>query len=172
LASIEKKIQITLPNSRIFLSALNKRSINYEYQISKALSAFTVGKLTIKTVLPCTFGYGSNGRSLWRILRKCKDYYIERAKGGTGLIITGITNVDYNEISTLLMPCAAYMPLMFAKSTAPMNEIIHAFGAKIFLQLTGGFGRVAIPHLMKKAIAPSDQENRWDRLSIKGNDSG
>jgi 2-enoate reductase len=60
------------------------------------------------------------------------------------------------------MPCAAYMPLMFAKSTAPMNEIIHAFGAKIFLQLTGGFGRVAIPHLMKKAIAPSDQENRWD----------
>jgi 2-enoate reductase len=91
-----------------------------------------------------------------------QDYYIERAKGGTGLIITGITNVDYNEISTLLMPCAAYNPLMFAKSTAPMNEIIHAFGTKILLQLTGGFGRVAIPHLMKKAIAPSDQENRWD----------
>jgi 2-enoate reductase len=51
---------------------------------------------------------------------------------------------------------------MFAKSTAPMNEIIHAFGTKIFLQPTGGFGRVAIPHLMKKAIAPSNQDNRWD----------
>ena len=43
-----------------------------------------------------------------------------------------------------------------------MNERIHAYGTKIFLQLTGGFGRVAIPLLMEKAIAPSPQENIWD----------
>lgn len=42
-----------------------------------------------------------------------------------------------------------------------MNESM-LYDAKIFLQLTGGFGRVIIPHLMKNGIAPSDQENRWD----------
>ena len=51
------------------------------------------------------------------------------------------------------------------KSCAPMNERIHAYDSKILLQLTGGFGRVAIPHLMKNAIAPSLQENIWDPSS-------
>jgi 2-enoate reductase len=135
--------------------------MNTRYQ--KLFQPFTVGKLTIKNrIAMAPLGMVAMADPCGGFSENARDYYIERAKGGTGLIITGITNVDYNEISTLLMPCAAYMPLMFAKSTAPMNEIIHAFGAKIFLQLTGGFGRVAIPHLMKKAIAPSDQENRWD----------
>lgn len=95
-----------------------------------------------------------------------QEYYVERAKGGTGLIITGVTNVNYNEFVPLVMPCASYKPLMFAKSCAPMNERIHAYGSKTFLQLTEGFGRVIIPHLMEKGIAPSQQENRWDPTII------
>ncbi len=91
-----------------------------------------------------------------------QEYYIERAKGGTWLIITGITNVNYNEMPPLLMLCATYQPLMFARSCAPTNERNHAYDAMIFLQLSGGFGRAAIPQLITKAIAPSDQENRWD----------
>jgi 2-enoate reductase len=135
--------------------------MNNKYQ--KLFQPLTVGKLTIKNrIAMAPLGMIAMADPSGGFSENAQDYYIERAKGGTGLIITGITNVDYNEIASLLMPCAAYNPLMFAKSTAPMNEIIHAFGTKIFLQLTGGFGRVAIPHLMKKAIAPSNQENRWD----------
>jgi len=129
----------------------------------KLFEPLTVGKLILKNRLSMApLGLVAMADPCGGFSENAQDYYIERAKGGVGLIITGITNVDYNEISSLLMPCAAYNPLMFAKSCAPMNEIIHAFGTKIFLQLTGGFGRVAIPALMKNAIAPSDQENRWD----------
>lgn len=91
-----------------------------------------------------------------------QNYYIERAKGGTGLIITGICSVDYNEIADFGLPCPSFNPVMFCMSTAPMIEKIHAYDSKIFLQLTGGLGRSAVPGLFKKAIAPSENTNRFD----------
>ena len=47
-----------------------------------------------------------------------------------------------------------------------MNDRIHAYGSKIFLQLTGGLGRSALPGFIKKSIAPSEQGNRFDPNSI------
>lgn len=129
----------------------------------KLFEPLTVGKLTIKNrIAMAPLGMIAMADSSGGFSENAQEYYVERAKGGTGLIITGVTNVNYNEMEPLVMPCAAYNPLMFIKSCAPMNERIHAYDSKIFLQLTGGFGRVAIPHLMKNAIAPSEQENRWD----------
>ncbi len=43
-----------------------------------------------------------------------------------------------------------------------MNDRIHAYGAKIFLQITGGLGRSALPGFTKNNIAPSEQGNRFD----------
>jgi 2-enoate reductase len=129
----------------------------------KLFEPLTIGKLTIKNrISMAPLGMVAMADPCGGFSENAVEYYVERAKGGTGLIITGITNVNYNEMPALLMPCAAFNPLMFTKSCAPMNERIHAYDCKIFLQLTGGFGRTAIPHLMKNAIAPSDQENRWD----------
>ncbi len=129
----------------------------------KLFEPITVGKLIVKNrISMAPLGMVAMADPCGGFSENAQEYYIERAKGGTGLIITGITNVNYNEMPSLLMPCATYNPLMFAKSCAPMNERIHAYDTRIFLQLTGGFGRAAIPQLMKKAIAPSDQENRWD----------
>lgn len=129
----------------------------------KLFEPLTVGKLVIKNrISMAPLGMVAMADPCGGFTENAQEYYVERAKGGTGLIITGITNVNYNELVPLIMPCAAYNPLMFAKSCVPMNERIHAFDTKIFLQLTGGFGRAAIPHLLKNAIAPSDQENRWD----------
>lgn len=93
---------------------------------------------------------------------EAQNYYIERAKGGTGLIITGICSVDYNELPENGLPCPTYNPLMFVKSTAPMIEKIHAYDAKIFLQLTGGTGRSSMPSLVKNYIAPSENQNRFN----------
>jgi len=129
----------------------------------KLFEPLTVGKLTIKNrIAMAPLGMIAMADPCGGFSENAQEYYIERAKGGTGLIITGVTNVNYNEFVSLVMPCASYQPLMFAKSCAPMNERIHAYDSKIFLQLTAGFGRVVIPHLMKNAIAPSEQENRWD----------
>jgi 2-enoate reductase len=129
----------------------------------KLFEPITVGKLIIKNrISMAPLGMVAMADPCGGFSENAQEYYIERAKGGTGLIITGITNVNYNEMPSLLMPCATFNPPMFAKSCAPMNERIHAYDTRIFLQLTGGFGRAAIPQLIRKAIAPSDQENRWD----------
>lgn len=92
------------------------------------------------------------------------DYYVERAKGGTGLIITGVCSVE-NEIEEIVrpsIPCPTMNPAAFVLSTKEMTERVHSYGSKIFLQLTAGFGRAGLPHVIKKAVAPSEIDNRWD----------
>ncbi len=93
------------------------------------------------------------------------DYYTERAKGGTGLIITGVTFVD-NEIEEHGMPncpCPTHNPVQFVRTGREMTERIHAYGAKVFLQMSGGFGRVTIPTNLGEfpPVAPSPIPHRW-----------
>lgn len=93
------------------------------------------------------------------------DYYTRRAQGGTGLIITGVTFVD-NEVEEHGMPncpCSTHNPVQFVRSAKEMNERIHAYGAKSFLQMSGGFGRVTIPTNLGEfpPVAPSPIQHRW-----------
>lgn len=93
------------------------------------------------------------------------DYYTERAKGGTGLIITGVTffdqEVEKQDPSTV--PNPLYKPVNFVKTSREMTERVHAYGSKIFLQLSAGFGRVTIPTNVGDIapIAPSAIPHRW-----------
>ena len=93
------------------------------------------------------------------------DYYTERAKGGTGLIITGVTFVE-NEVEEHGMPncpCSTHNPVQFVRTAREMTERIHAYGAKVFLQMSGGFGRVTIPTNLGEfpPVAPSPIPHRW-----------
>ena len=93
------------------------------------------------------------------------DYYTERAKGGTGLIITGVTFVD-NEVEEHGMPnCPSptYDSVHFTRTAREMTERIHAYGAKVFLQMSAGFGRVTIPTNLGEypPVAPSPIPHRW-----------
>lgn len=93
------------------------------------------------------------------------DYYVARARGGTGLIITGVTFVD-NDIERHGMPsvpCSTHNPLHFVRTSREMTERIHAYDAKVFLQLSGGFGRVTIPTNLGEfpPVAPSPIQHRW-----------
>ncbi|GEP64965.1 2-enoate reductase [Clostridium beijerinckii] len=93
------------------------------------------------------------------------DYYTERAKGGTGLIITGVTFVD-NEVEEHGMPstpCPTHNPVHFVRTSKEMTERIHAYNAKVFLQMSGGFGRVTIPTNLGEypPVAPSAIQHRW-----------
>lgn len=129
----------------------------------KLFEPFSIGRLTLKNrIAMAPLGMVAMADPCGAFTENAQEYYVERARGGAGLILTGVTNVNYREMEPLSLPCASYRPLMFRKSCVPMNERIHAFGSKIFLQLTGGFGRVAIPALLKNAVAPSAQDNRWD----------
>lgn len=93
------------------------------------------------------------------------DYYTARAKGGTGLIITGVTFVDniVEEHGMPNVPCSTHNPVHFVRTSREMTERIHAYDAKIFLQLSGGFGRVTIPTNLGEypPVAPSPIQHRW-----------
>lgn len=93
------------------------------------------------------------------------DYYTERAKGGTGLIITGVTFSDC-KVETQSMPnCpnSTYNPVHFIRTSKEMTERVHAYGSKIFLMMSAGFGRVTIPTNLGEfpPVAPSAIPHRW-----------
>lgn len=97
---------------------------------------------------------------------RAMDYYVERAKGGTGLIITSITKVE-NELDKVvpgIIPIISINPGRFLMTSAEMTERVHDYGAKIFLQLTMGFGRSGAPGalLTSQPVSASDIPNYWD----------
>lgn len=98
--------------------------------------------------------------------KRAADYYIERAKGGCGLIVTGAVKIE-NEIEKLRMPsfpCLTLNPLHFVQSTSEMIEQVHAHGSKIFIQLTAGLGHNAHPVILEGLpIAPSATPYYWNQ---------
>ena len=125
-----------------------------------------IGKLTLKNRFamapmgPLGLGDSEGG---WN--QRGIDYYTRRAQGGTGLIITGVTFSDC-EVETQSMPnCpnSTYNPVHFVRTSREMTERVHAYGAKIFLQMSGGFGRVTIPTNLGEfpPVAPSHIPHRW-----------
>lgn len=124
-----------------------------------------IGKLTLKNRFamapmgPLGLGDSEGG---WN--QRGIDYYTRRAQGGTGLIITGVTFSDC-EVETQSMPnCpnSTYNPVHFVRTSREMTERVHAYGAKIFLQMSGGFGRVTIPTNLGEfpPVAPSPIPHR------------
>ncbi|NGZ14163.1 FAD-dependent oxidoreductase [Vibrio aestuarianus] len=94
------------------------------------------------------------------------EYYVARARGGVGLIITGVQMVE-NELEQFPMPslpCPTNHPTAYIRSAKEMTERVHTYGAKIFAQLTAGWGRSCIPGFTPedKSIAPSDAPNRFE----------
>lgn len=93
------------------------------------------------------------------------DYYTRRAQGGVGLIITGVTFSDCKVEHQSMPNCpnSTYNPVQFTRTSKEMTERVHAYGAKIFLQMSGGFGRVTIPTNLGEfnPVAPSPIPHRW-----------
>lgn len=93
------------------------------------------------------------------------DYYTRRAKGGTGLIITGVTfsDTEVEKPSFPNTPNSTYNPVQFVRTSREMTERVHAYGSKIFLQMSGGFGRVTIPTNLGEfpPVSASAIPHRW-----------
>lgn len=94
------------------------------------------------------------------------EYYTARARGGVGLIITGVNMVEnkLEQFPLPSLPCPTFNPVAYIKSAREMTERVHAYDCKIMVQLTAGWGRSCIPGfaLNNTYIAPSDEKNRFD----------
>ena len=136
------------------------------HKYKKMFEAVKIGSLEIKNRFamapmgPLGLGDAEGGFNQRGI-----EYYTARARGGTGLIITGVTFVD-NEIEGHTMPscpCSTHNAVHFIRTGREMTERVHSYDSKIFIQLSGGFGRVTIPTNVGEfpPVAPSPIQHRW-----------
>jgi len=95
------------------------------------------------------------------------EYFAARARGGVGLIYTGVimvtTEIEKIGVGTnrKMIPDLADFADMDAWKE--LTERVHAYGAKIFAQLGLGFGRVAVPYAVQNLVSASDNENVWNK---------
>ena len=101
-----------------------------------------------------------------RLSQQAIDYYLVRAKGGTGLIITSVTFVsrEVEQPPVTLFPCRLMADSkMYIARFNQFAEAAHDYGAKVAVQLTAGFGRVARTNVFRsRPVAPSALPCFWD----------
>ena len=128
----------------------------------KLFEPVSIGKVTLKNrIAMAPMGIVGLTNPDGSPTQRAIDYYIERARGGIGLIITSLFKVE-NEIESI----GDRLELISRASLAPLGELcdtVHALGTKIFVQLTAGFGRVARPSRVRdNPVSASAIPNYWD----------
>ena len=126
-----------------------------------------IGSLTIKNRF-CMAPMGDGGLvgSDGEFTEDGIEYFVARAKGGVGLITTGICVVE-DEVEGVgrgLVPCTAFNVPVFIRQATQLCERVHAYDTKIFLQLTAGGGRINNPMWSMKGksmVSASENPNRW-----------
>lgn len=118
-----------------------------------------IGNLRIKNrVIMSPMNVGGNNESDGCLSQRGIDYFVERAKGGTGMIVTGATRVTRKferdkETIPLWMLFADHM--VHAKWISELVERCHDYGTKVCIQLTAGGGRIAGAYAQTHGLAIS-----------------
>lgn len=120
---------------------------------NKLFEPGNIGKCKVKNrIIMAPMGNINMADPIGRPSQKMVDYFVERAKGGTGLLITGLIPVSYNIDPTVSEDNdTTYFPRIDGSSRTRMAgwrdlaSGVHSFGSKIFIQLTAGLGRVGSP---------------------------
>jgi 2-enoate reductase len=138
-----------------------REGLNMSGNFRKLLEPIKIGRVEIKNrVAMAPMGIVGLLNPDGSLGQRAIDYYIERARGGVGLIITSLFKVE-NEIDYF-----KGIPLIISPETmspfAELAEAVHALGAKIFVQLTAGFGRVISPRrLSGQPVSASPVPYYW-----------
>ena len=146
-------------------------------KIEKLFEPAKIGKLSIRNrIVMAPMGIIGLTEPDGKILQRAIDYYVERAKGGVGLIVTGLFLPILDiEFGPLKKQGFSFIPRVDNPDVIPLlselTDSVHRHGAKIAIQLTAGFGRVLNPHLlallgMDTTIGASAVPNVWDQKVI------
>jgi 2-enoate reductase len=112
-----------------------------------------IGSCKLKNrVIMAPMGNINMADPIGRPSQKMIDYFTERAKGGTGMLITGLVPVSYGIDPTVSEDNdTTYFPRIDGSSRTRMSgwrdltAAVHSYNSKIFIQLTAGLGRVGSP---------------------------
>ena len=103
-----------------------------------------IGKVEVKNrIVMAPMGTGLNTLE-GGFSNRLVDYYVERARGGVGLLVTNNFQVENDIEENPQMPgppCMTLNPTCFISEAGEMIERVHAYGTKFFLQASPGMGR-------------------------------
>lgn len=125
---------------------------NKLYPYTKMFSPIQINKLTVKNrLVMAPMGNVSMCDETGKPSPKMIAYFEERAKGGVGLITTGLVPVSYGiDHSILELGDLVYFPRIDRSRTVlagwrDLTAAVHSHGSTIFAQISAGLGRVGNP---------------------------
>lgn len=130
----------------------------------KLFESGKIGKLNIKNrIIMSAMGCGALVEPDGRLSQRGIDYFVARAKGGVGLIVTSVCLVSRACEPLPINPLVPYLiadDKIYTGWLDDLSEAIHDCGAKVALQLSAGMGRALSPKDLgqggiRSPIAPS-----------------
>lgn len=132
---------------------------NKLYPYTKMFSPIQVNRLTIKNrLVMAPMGNISMCDETGKPNIKMLKYFEERAKGGVGLITTGLIPISFGIDKSLIeLGDLTYFPRIDRSRTVfagwrDLAAMCHSHGASIFIQLTPGLGRVGNPQCLVNSL--------------------
>jgi 2-enoate reductase len=100
-----------------------------------------------------------------RVSQRAIDFYVARARGGVGLIVTGISSVEQDIEPRTEGPWSATFRAdspIYVGRLSELADAVHDYGAKLAVQLTAGLGRaIGFNYMGMRPVAPSEQPCVW-----------
>lgn len=128
---------------------------NLLYPYTSLFSPIHINKTTVKNrLVMAPMGNICMCDETGRPNNKMIQYFIERAKGGVGLITSGLIPISFGiDHSIIELGKLSYFPRIDRSRTvfAAWRDLaagVHSYGAKFFIQLTPGLGRVGNPQCL------------------------
>ncbi|MEN6636819.1 MAG: FAD-dependent oxidoreductase [Clostridiaceae bacterium] len=125
------------------------------YPYEKMFSPIRVNSLTLKNrLVMAPMGNIDMAEETGRPNAKMQQYFFARAKGGVGLITTGLIPISHGiDPSITELGGLSYFPRIDRSRTVlsgwrDLAQGCHNYGARIFVQLTPGLGRVGNPQCL------------------------
>ena len=127
------------------------------YPYTALFEPITINSVTSKNrIVMAPMGNICMADETGRPSQKMISYFTERAKGGVGLITSGLIPVSHGIDPSVTEPgeLSMFPRIDRSRTTFPgwrnLAESLHAFGALFFIQLTPGLGRVGSPECLVK----------------------
>ena len=142
-------------DARLESGRMTKRLYPYDF----LFSPIRINHMTVKNrLVMAPMGNISMCEETGRPNTQMIRYFIERAKGGVGLITSGLVPVSFGiDHSIIELDKLTYFPRIDRSRTvfAGWRDLaagVHAYGAKFFIQLTPGLGRVGNPQCLINSL--------------------